>query len=31
MRKLLWFVGIWLAGVAVLTVVAFAIRSVIYM
>ncbi len=31
MRKIAWFIGIWIAGVVVLTVVAFAIRSVIFM
>lgn len=25
-RRLLWFVGLWIAGVAVVTVVAYAIR-----
>ncbi len=29
MRRLLWFVGYWLAGVACLSVVALAIRAVI--
>lgn len=28
-RKLLWFAGIWLASVTALTVVAYAIRSVL--
>lgn len=31
MRKLAWFVGIWLMGVGLLGVVAYIIRSVIYM
>lgn len=30
MRKLGWFIVIWLAGVAVLGVVAYAIRLVLY-
>lgn len=29
LRRLLWFAAYWLAGVAVLAVVAFAIRAVI--
>jgi hypothetical protein len=28
-RRVLWFVALWLAGVAALSVVAFAIRSMI--
>lgn len=31
MRKLAWFVGIWLMGIVTLGVVAFAIRTVIYL
>ncbi len=31
MRKLAWFVGIWLMGVGLLGVMAFAIRTVIYL
>ncbi len=29
MSKVLWFAGLWLAGVAVLTLVAYAIKLVI--
>ncbi|WP_284377319.1 DUF2474 domain-containing protein [Amylibacter marinus] len=29
-RRFLWFIGLWGAGVAVLGVVAFAIRAVIF-
>lgn len=30
LRKSLWFVGLWLGGVATLTVVALLIRSIIF-
>lgn len=30
LRRILWFVGLWLAGVATISVVAFAIRAAIH-
>ncbi len=29
LRRLLWFTGLWLAGVTIITVVAYAIRAAI--